>query len=225
MSLLGVIGSLLPLGVAAALSSVPMAVAIAILLSKQSTRNGVAYVIGQFAGAMALTSALSSGLALFPDRRFHSHHLIIGTTELAIGLILVGYGLYRLLRRQEPTKPSSQGWMQHLATIGAWAAFGIGVGLNFRPKALLLALAAGLAIGSGDLTVAETLLAAGVYSVFATSVVAGAVIAHVTNPAATARWLEAARIWLKDHGQLVTLIVTVLIGVVILGNGLSRIAQ
>jgi len=224
MELLAVVGALLPLGLAAALSSVPIAVAIAILLSRRAAPNGLAYLVGQLAGVLALTAAIGSGLSLVPRRPFDPHHVVFGAAEITIGVLLVAYGIYRSLRSPRAPRSSSRAWKERLAGIGPLAAVAIGLGLNLRPKAILLALAAGLAIGSGDLTAVEALAAAAIYALLATSAIAGAVVAHLLRPAETARSLEAARAWLARHGRLVTVVVTILIGVVVLGNGLVRIA-
>lgn len=62
-----------------------------------------------------------------------------------------------------------------------WTAIGVGVVLNLRPKALLLAVAGGLAIGSSRLTTAETIAAAAIYAALSASVIGGIVVAHLVR--------------------------------------------
>jgi hypothetical protein len=225
MTFLGTIGAVLPLGLAAALSTVPIAVVITLLLSQRATANGIAYLVGQFVGVIALTLALGSGLSLLPNRQSVAHDTLAGAVEILIGATLVVYGTVGALRRRKTPSEVSQRWLRRLHTIPPRAALGFGLLLNVRPKALLLVIAAGLAIAGGDLSVTETVISSLVYAVLATSIVAGTVIAHLARPIPTARWLENARTWLGAHGQLIAMIVSILIGVVLIGNGLGRIAQ
>lgn len=223
MSLLGVIGALLPLGVAAALSSVPIAVVVVLLLSPRSSPNGVGYSIGQFSGVFILTIGLSSGLASIPAPLPIARQVMFGVAELVVGVVLVLYGSLRVSNPREASRAGLHGWIRRLAAVRVWTALGLGVALNLRPKGVLLAIAAGIAVGSEHLPPSATLVAVAFYAALSTSVVAGAVIAHLARPSATRRWLERARGWLDTHGRLITLVVTVVIGFVILGNGLVRI--
>ncbi|WP_291038320.1 GAP family protein [Herbiconiux sp.] len=225
MELLGVVGALLPLGVAAALSSVPIAVMIALLLSPRSSSNGIGFLVGQLVGGFLLAWALGSGLSSISPRHAFGHMTVFGAAELVIGAALILYGILTLRRPSTPSRSPAGGWLDRIGSVQAWTALGVGVIVNLRPKALLLAVAAGIAIGSSRLSTAETIAAAAIYAALSSSVIGGLAITHLVRPDTTTAWLDRARTWLDAHGRLVTFMVAIIIGVVIIGDGLVRISR
>jgi hypothetical protein len=101
-------------------------------------------------------------------------------------------------------------------------AFGIGLALNVRPKALLLFAAAGLAISGAHLDAQDMLILIAVYTAVSTSTVVAPTLATVFFPERMEPRLVAARDWLGAHGAAVTGVLVTLIGVVVVGAGISR---
>src|SRR4051812_6315002 len=140
---------LIALGLAAALSSVPVTATIFLLLSDSRTRSGLAFLAGTVLGTFAaVTLATVAGQAL-PGRERHQNALI-GKLEGVIGIAMVGLGLVALARRTRK-RSSRTSWLDGLASFGVVPVFGIALALNVRPKALLLVAAAGLTISTADL--------------------------------------------------------------------------
>ena len=94
-------------------------------------------------------------------------------------------------------------------------AFGIGLALNIRPKALLLFTAASLTITGASLSVEENLIAIIVYTVLATSTVVAPTLATVFLPDRMEPRLVAARELISAHGALMTSVVLILVGSVV----------
>jgi hypothetical protein len=96
--------------------------------------------------------------------------------------------------------------------------------LNFRPKGLLLGVAAGLAIGGGEgMTAGDAVIAIAFYVVISASTVALPIISTIAMPELMQPRLVQAQEWLELHGRLVTALLMGLIGVVILGAGLGQL--
>ena len=94
--------------------------------------------------------------------------------------------------------------------------------LNLRPKSLILSAAASLALRSANLDVDETAVLVVVYSIIATSTVTIPIVATLATPDRMEPRLINARDWLDEHGNVVTATVMLLIGVIIVGLGVSK---
>src|SRR4051812_29420558 len=89
---------LIPLALAAALSSVPITATIFILLSRSRTRSGLAFLAGTVSGTFAaLTVATVVGQAL-PGRP-RQHEALVGKLEVVVGAALVVLGIITLARQ------------------------------------------------------------------------------------------------------------------------------
>src|SRR3954465_5598186 len=89
---------LIPLGVAAALGSVPITATIFVLLSESRTRSGLAFLAGTVLGTFAaVTLATVAGQAL-PGRP-RQHEDLIGKLEVLVGVAMALLGVVTLLRR------------------------------------------------------------------------------------------------------------------------------
>lgn len=221
MNLLALVGVLLPIAVAGAFSTIPLATVTAILLSGRARGNGIAFLIGWASGIFVVTLGLSFGLAVLPPATGHSKDVILAVLELVLGAGLVAYGVIAFRRR--PAAEAKQGrWLTALDHAPAWTVLGAGLVLNIRPKALLLGIAAGVAISKAGLATGETFLAVAIYTVITASTVAGPVVFMLIDPKRATKWLRSAKHFVTRHGRALTLIVCVLIGVVLIGNGLTR---
>jgi hypothetical protein len=215
------LGQLIPLAVAAAVSMVPITATIFLLLSESRGAIALPFLSGWVLGTAAgLTLATVAAHAL-PGRPREVSSLI-GTLEIVVGGALVLLGLVTLVRqaRRPPSRQSS--WVEGIGSFGRLPAFGIGLALNVRPKAVLLFAAASLAISGARVNGEETLVLIAVYTAIATSTVAAPTLATVLAPTWMEPRLLAARDWITAHGAAVTGAVMILIGVVVVGVGLGR---
>jgi len=92
-------------------------------------------------------------------------------------------------------------------------------GLN--PKNLLMGAAAGIAIGSADLTTADDVISMAVYTVVAACTVAVPVIAYLFAAERMAEPLASLRTWLVHNNATVMAVLLLVIGVVVIGKGIG----
>jgi predicted histidine transporter YuiF (NhaC family) len=216
-----VLAQLIPVALAAALSTVPITATIFILLSERRRRTALPFLAGWVLGtAAALTLATLAGQAL-PGRQRELDSLI-GSLEILVGVALVVLGLVPLLRRNRPASTLRPSWVEGIGSFGPLPAFGIGLALNVRPKAVLLFAAAGLAISGADLSFQDNLVLLVVYTAIATSTVAAPTLATLLFPDRMEPRLVEARDWINAHGAALAGIVMILIGLVIIGVGIGR---
>src|SRR3954454_12452573 len=90
--MLGVIGQLLPLAVAVALSSVPILAMLVILLGSSRFAVPLLFVIGYMAGLFVMTALFALGSRAIPaPSGAGAKQPAIGALEIVVGLALVTY--------------------------------------------------------------------------------------------------------------------------------------
>jgi hypothetical protein len=216
-----VLGQLIPVALAAALSTVPITAMIFILLSERRSATALPFLSGWVLGTAAgLTLATLAAHAL-PGRP-RQLDALIGTLEILVGSALVVLGLVTLVRHTRTSTSQRPSWIEGIGSFGPLPALGIGLALNVRPKALLLFAAASLAISGAQLSVPDTLILIAVYTAVATSTVVAPTLATVFFPQRMEPRLVVARDWIGAHGAALTGVLMILIGVVVIGAGIGR---
>ena len=217
------LGSLLPLGVAAAVSTVPILVTILILLSENRNRSALAYLIGWVVGTLFLVTVGTVAASSLPEPRPRQPDTIVGALEILLGVGMVSLGILAFRRRQERASGQEPKWAQAVGAFGAGRSLGLGLALNLRPKSVLLCAAAGLALDSANDGVEVTAVLVLVYTVVATSTVAVPIIATLISPTRMEPRLVEARKRLDDNGRLVSGAMMVMIGMLLVAAGITHL--
>ena len=218
------LAQLVPLALAAALSSVPITATILILLSSRRNRSAVPFLIGWISGMVLVVVGAVLGAGALPTPTLKPAPLVIGTAEVVVGLGLVLYGLIAALRAVRNQRLSSSNrWLSAVSSFGPLSSFGLAFVLNFRPKGLLIAVAAGLAITGASLLWADSVVLIAVYVVLAVSTVVVPIVITLVMPQRMEPRLLRIRDWLDRNGAVVTAVVMGVIGVVIALAGLIKL--
>lgn len=218
--LLQSIGSLIPLVMAMILSSVPFLATVVVLLSPRRATTALPYMAGYVVGILLFTGLTGAALGAVPLRITLGG--FFGYFEIFVGIALVVLAVIQWHRRPGRVLLSPK-WLDRLEHFGPVAAFGFAILLTLRPKSVLLAAAAGAVIASGKPTALQALVLLVVYAVLASTTVSVPVIMSVVRPDSTMRLLVQAREALERNGSLITLVVLLMIGTVIVGDGLTRL--
>jgi hypothetical protein len=236
--MLGVVGQLLPLALAVALSSVPITATLTILLSPAGSGSALAFMIGWLLGMFGVLALFAFALrAVPPPDEAPQAQPAVGVAEIVVGIGLLTYVVVLFVRRRParlaavesaeldavPADPELPRWLRAVGTLKPWPALGLGIVLNLRPKALLLAIAVGLIVGPSGLGVAQTTIVLLIFIVLGGSSVGVPVVLSLARPRLMQRPLRAAERWIVRNSSTVTLIVVLLVGTVILGDGLTRL--
>jgi threonine/homoserine/homoserine lactone efflux protein len=220
--MLAVIGQLLPLALAVALSTVPITAVLTILLSPGS-RAGLPFMLGFLVGNIIVTTAFSLGLRAVPRPASKNTQVEFAIFELVLGAALIAYAVVVFARRRTSgPRDELPRWLRAVGNIRPGPAAGLGVLLTIRPKSLLLGAAAGLAIGPAHLSPGEFVVCIIVFIVIGTCTVTVPVIITLSRPATARRPLRAAERWIAHNSRTVTILVALVIGTVLIGNGLTR---
>jgi divalent metal cation (Fe/Co/Zn/Cd) transporter len=142
---------------------------------------------------------------------------------LLIGAFLIGYAVF-LFGRKGMRETAMLGKITaRFQSARTWEFIGLGLGLNLRPKALLLAITAGVLISVQEPSPLEwTLLVLG-YAVVAQSAVVLPITYWVRTPERAEGQLAAAYAWLQRNGRLVTAATILAIGIFIAGYSLLQL--
>jgi hypothetical protein len=217
------LGGLLPIAVAVAISSVPITVTILILLSPNRNRAALPFLLGWVTGVVAVLILSLLGASALPEPRRRGADPVTAVLEILIGTGLIVLGVVNLRRSSRSEHTGLPRWLSAVDTFGALPTFGIAVLLDFRPKGLLLGIAAGLALHAAPVESGEAAVLIAIYTLIATSTVVVPITASLIAP----RWMEprliAARDWLARNGRILTSSMAFMIGVVILGVGISSL--
>lgn len=217
------LGALLPIAVAVAVSSVPITATILILLSPKRNRAALPFLIGWIIGIAAVISLSALGAQALPEPPRRGADTVTAALEISVGLALIVLAAIYLRGGSQTERTGMPGWLSAVGSFGALASFGVAVVLNVRPKGLLLGIAAGLALHAASLKLSETAVLIGIYTVIGASTVAVPIVASFIAPRRVEPKLIASREWLSQNGRILTSTMMFVIGVVILGGGLTKL--
>lgn len=218
------IGGLLPSAIAVALNPIPIVGVVLVLGTPRARSSGAAFAIGWVFGLAALSVivVLVLGSGVDPD------------TETGIEWFKVAVGIvFLLMAAQKWKKRPRDGeiaempkWMDSIASITTPRAAMLGAGLSgANPKNLALTLAASASISGAGLDRADTTLAILAYVALGSITVAGSVLFFFLSPRRAARPLAAVGQFMSDNSAAIMMVVLLLLGAKLLGDGLRGIAS
>jgi len=213
-----VIGDVLPLAIGIAISPIPIIAAILMLFSPRATSTSTGFLLGWILGivvATAVFTALAGTLKAGGEPSAVASWIKIG---LGVLLVLVGIRQWRGRGGQHDAPK----WMAAIDDFTFPKALGLGFLLSgVNPKNLIIAAGAGLIIGSSAVGVGGDAAAIALFTVIASSTVAIPVLAHLVAAERMTRPLESLRKWLQDNNATVMATMILVIGVVLVGKGVS----
>jgi threonine/homoserine/homoserine lactone efflux protein len=219
------IADLLPAAVAVALSPFPVVAIVMILAAPGARAGGLAFSVGWAAGlaAVAIAVVLVAGAA---EGGGFDRPLAAGWLKLALGVgfILMAAGQWR--KRPDPTiEPEMPAWMASLDSITPGRSLGLGLALAAaNPKTVVLTLAAAASIVEAGLDPAGTAVAIGAYVLLGSLTVLGSVFFYLVAPDRAAGPLAATRSFMIRHGSIIVMVVLLVLGAKLLGDGIARLA-
>ena len=195
----GALSEAIPLAIGVALSPLPMLALLLMLISEHETANGGAFALGW----MSALAAVAGG-AVIVGVSFNTSHppAVVKTIEVAVGVILIGTGLlaWRTHRRTS-AKGSHPRWLAMTDEISRRGALALGVTLVLlNVKDATLAIGAGAVISNAHLAAGQTILALAVFTLVASSTVAGPFVFAACAGDRAAPALHRVHAYLDRHG-------------------------
>ena len=217
------IGQSLPLAIGVALSPIPIIAVVALLTSSRARSLGPVFVLGWLlglvvVGAIVLVVVGPSGAGSSGQRtRWVSWVLIV------LGVLLLVVAVRHLRGRtrggEEAPLPAWMGAIDRLkpaVVLGGGAVLG-----GVRPRSLLLVVGGAAAIAQTGIAGGQQAIAYAVFAVVATIGVAVPVVIYLVMGTRSAGLLGRLRGWMRRNDAVILAVVLLVIGGMLIGDGIS----
>ena len=210
----------LPIAVGLLAASLPVAV-IMLMLVTSGTRGAVTAFLSGWIAGIAVVTALT---VLVVDTTLPRDDPApwVGVLRVVLGgtlLLLLGVKQWRSRSREGSQSPR---WMTAVDTMTPSKALAVAFLLvTVNPKNAVLVVSGAAAIATATASVAHQVLALLLFTGVASAAVAAPVLLQVVLGDRAATVLAAAKGWMTANGSWVMTVVLVVIGAVLLGNGVS----
>jgi len=204
----------IPLALGAAISPVIFLLQLTTLTGPRPLVRGSALAIGA-----AVPLAIVGVIAVVTGGRvdFSGPDTVKGVVELALGVLLVGFGVRVLLR---PPKPPSARPPAHSQGSGRSFVLGmLGMGTNVSTFALYIPAMAAILVA--DVDVAEQVVAAAIVVVISLSAVLLPLLLTAVVPDASRRLLARIGRWMTAHHRAITVVLSFGFGAYLVVKGAS----
>jgi threonine/homoserine/homoserine lactone efflux protein len=217
------VGEILPFALGIAISPIPVIAAILMLLSPKARVTSVGFLLGWLTGIVLAVTVFVLLSSVLPDTGDDGSQPVKAVIQLVLGALLLLLAVRQWRGRpkagEEPALPK---WMQAIDRIRFATAFGLGFLLSaINPKNLLMAAAAGVAVGSAALATGEVVVVIAVFTVIAASTVLVPVVAYLIASARLRGPLDALRTWLAKENAVIMAVLLLVIGVSLIGKGIA----
>lgn len=221
--MIDVLGQILPLALGIAVSPIPIIAAILMLLAPHARLTSVGFLLG-WAGGVLISVTIFTLLAGFlPHHDPGESRPIQGTIRIVLGLILLGLAFSQWRKRPQPgAEPALPKWMAAIDKTTFPVALGLGLLLSaLNPKNLIMAAGAGVDIGAAAIGTSGSIAVIAVFAVIAVSTVLVPVLGFLIAPGRFRTPLDRLRKWLAAENATVMAVLLLVIGVVMVGKGIS----
>ena len=167
----------------------------------------------------AIVTAISSGASDADS----TPSTAVGVVRVVVGLVFLGLAVKTWRGRPRPGEETPMpGWMASLDQSAPGRTLVLGAALSgLNPKIMALAISAAASISQADLDPTETALAAAAFVAIGSSTVLLAVGAHLLAAERAAGPLATLKRFMIDHNTAIMLVVLVVLGANILGEGIA----
>jgi len=210
---------LLPFAAGVFASPLPVIIGIVLLFTPRPRPTSVTYVVTWIAGltfATVVLSLLAGSIEGLDGQGPWGARL-----KVALGLILIYFAVRMWLGRADKSTPA---WLSALMDASPREAVRYGVLMSAaNPKELLMAAAAGLAVGASDVGTAEAASAIAIFVAIGAASVAAPLVVFLVGGQSTLRTLTTWREWLQRNSVVVAAVVLAAIGAMLLVSGLAKL--
>lgn len=214
-----VIGLMLPFAVGVALSPMPIAAVILMVLSLHPGIGGRTFVVGWVIGLLLAVTVLSLAVGLLGlatgDR--------VGLARIVLGCLLLLFSLERAMAgRGSGYEADAPAWVGGLDRLPADRAFAMGVvQAALDPRKVVVILAVALVFAAAQLPPVDALVAAIAFGAVGSLGVASPLLVSRRAGSVGRARLEAARTRLVEDNGTIQAVTLLLLGALLVGQGLA----
>jgi threonine/homoserine/homoserine lactone efflux protein len=217
------IGDILGYAVGVAISPIPIIAVILMLFTAKAKSNSVSFLVGWIAGLFVAGAIV---LALGIQQSDGEESTTSGWIKIVIGALFLALAWKEWSSRpkgdEEPAMPD---WMQAVDSFTGPKSFGMGFLLSAaNPKNLGLTIAAMATVTSAGLSTGEEIGTLAVFVVIASLTVGAPVVLNLILGPKAQPTLTSMRDWLSANNNVVMMVVFVVLGAKLLGDGIAVVA-
>ena len=214
---------LIPLGLVIALSPITVIPAVLVLHAPRPRPASLAFLAGWVLGLAALT-AVFVGASDLPGALQQAPPRWASWMRVVLGSVLIAFAVFTWLTRHRHRRTPV--WLRSFSKLTPVRAGVTGAALvPLRPEVLILCAVAGLAIGTGGLSVAAAWTSVAVFVVVSASTVAIPILAFIGAGDRLDQALERLKVWMDENHAAMMAVILVVIGLVVLYNGIHALKQ
>lgn len=220
------IGDLLPSAIAVALSPVPIIAVILILGTPKARSNGPAFAIGWVLG-LTIVSVIVLVVAGGSDDPDSASSTAVDVVTLLFGVVFLLLALKQWQGRPKPGQEATlPKWMTTIDGLAPGKSFVLGAALSgANPKNLALTLVAAASIAQAGLSEGESAVAIGVFVVLGSVTVAGSVLFYIVGGDRATGPLASIKGFMSQHNAVIMMVVLLVLGAKLIGNGIAGLAD
>jgi hypothetical protein len=222
------VGDVLGLAAAVAVSPLPIVAIILLLATPDGRRNGLLFILAWVLGLAAL-GAIMLAIGARGGASTHHHHPAtwVGALKLALGVLLALFGAWEWRRRpRDPAQAHLPAWM---AVIDRFTPVKIlGLGLLFSAaniKNAALTIAAGASISSAGIGVPQQIATLAIFVIIGSLGVFAPLAVYLILRERAKRMLGSWRDWAAQHNAAVLAVLFFVMGLKLIGDGISILAS
>jgi threonine/homoserine/homoserine lactone efflux protein len=220
------VGEMLPSAIAIALSPIPIVAVVVVLSGPHGRANGPVFLTGWLVGLSALTAIvmLLTGDSSDPESTTST---VVDVVRLVIGALLLLLAVREWRHRPEPGADLAEPtWMAKLGTAGPGRTFVFGAAVGgVNPKNAILTVAAAVSISQVGLETGEAIVVGVVFVVLSSLSVIAVVGAHVALGERAELGLSRLKTFMLTNNAVIMMVVLIVFGVKIIGEGISGLGS
>lgn len=217
------VGDVLGLAAGVAVSPLPIVAIILILATPQGRLNGPLFALGWVLG-LALLGAIMLAIGGTGDASTDKHPATwVGALKLALGLLLALFGARQWRRRpKDASQARLPKWMAAIDRFSLIQILGLGLALSAANlKNAPLTIAAGASISSAGIPVPQQIGALAIFVAIASLGVLAPLAVYLLMGARAKSVLGNWRDWAAQHNVAVMAVLFFVLGLKLLGDGIS----
>ena len=221
------IGQILPSAVGVAISPFPIVAVVLMLVTARGRVNGLAFILGWVVGLALVGAVLFSVASGVESSEQGEPAPWASVVVLVLGVLLLLIALKQWRGRpQEGNEVKTPKWMEALDQFSPIKAAGAGVVLSaVNPKNLLLAGAGAAAIVRMHVSVGQQVVAYVIFVLLATIGVVAPVLIYFAMGDRSRALLDRLKNWLAWHNAVIMTVLFLIIGVKLIGVGISGLSR
>lgn len=221
------IGELLPFVAGVAIAPTQILAMIALLLAANARRNGAAFGVGWLIGLFGLTAIMTFLVDAGEEAVGESAGGpgIGAWIRVVVGVAMLYFAFRTWRARPKPGEPQDDpAWMARLGELSLFRSLRLGMLLVVvDPLNLLMCAGVASLIGDAGLGGAQTVALLIVFTILGSVTIVGPILYFLVRGAAIEPALAEIRGWMTTNQTAVSMAVLILLGFVLLGDGIEAI--